>query len=170
MIIKSYEIEKKISNLIKLNLILLYGENNGLKKDIREILIKNFKKEKDGIEFLSFYEDEILQNEENLYNAIFSGSLFSEKKIITINNATDKIIKQIQEIIDKNPKNIFLIIFSQILEKKSKLRNLFEKKDNTICIPCYLDSEKDLQNIAYKELNKNSINLSRESINLIIEV
>ena len=44
MIIKSYEIEKKISNLIKLNLILLYGENAGLKKDIREIIIKNFKK------------------------------------------------------------------------------------------------------------------------------
>jgi len=169
VIIKSYEIEKKISNLIKLNLILLYGENNGLKKDIREILIKNFKKEKDGIEFLSFYEDEILQNEENLYNAIFSGSLFSEKKIITINNATDKIIKQIEEIIDKNPKNIFLIIFSQILEKKSKLRNLFEKQDNTICVPCYLDNERDLQSIAYNELKKNDINLSRESINLIIE-
>ena len=80
MIIKSYEIEKKIPNLIKLNLILLYGENNGLKKDIRKIIIRNFKKEKDDIEFLSFYEDEILQNEENLHNAVFSGSLFSNKK------------------------------------------------------------------------------------------
>ena len=122
MIIKSYEIEKKISNLIKLNLVLLYGENNGLKKDVREIIIENFKKEKDDIEFLSFYEDEILQNEENLYNAIFSGSLFSNKKIITINNTTDKMLKQIEKIIDKDPKNILLIIFSQILEKKSKLR------------------------------------------------
>ena len=84
MIIKSYEIEKKISNLIKLNLILLYGENNGLKKDVREIIIRNFKKEKDDIELLSFYEDEILQNEENLHNAIFSGSLFSNKKIIPL--------------------------------------------------------------------------------------
>ena len=169
MIIKSYEIEKKISNLIKLNSILLYGENNGLKKDIREIIIRNFKKEKDGIEFLSFYEDEILQNEESLHHAVFSGSLFSNKKIITINNATDKIMQQIEEIINKDPKNILLIIFSQILEKKSKLRNFFEKQDNTICVPCYLDSERDLQNIAYSELKKNSINLSRESINLIIE-
>ena len=169
MIIKSYEIEKKISNLIKLNLILLYGENNGLKKDIREIIIRNFKKGKDDIEFLSFYEDEILQSEENLYNAIFSGSLFSNKKIITINNTTDKMMKQIEKIIHKGPKNVLLIIFSQILEKKSKLRNLFEKQDNTICIPCYLDSQKDLENITYKELKKNNINLSREIINLIIE-
>ena len=169
MIIKSYEIEKKITNLIKLNLILLYGENNGLKKDIKEIIIRNFKKEKDHIEFLSFYEDEIIQNEENLHNSIFSGSLFSNKKIITINNATDKILKQIEKIIEKDPKNIMLIIFSQILEKKSKLRNLFEKEDTTICIPCYLDNEKDLENIIYNELKKNNINLSRESINLIIE-
>ena len=169
MIIKSYEIEKKISNLIKSNLILLYGENNGLKKDVRETIIKKFKEEKDNIEFLSFYEDEILQSEENLYNAIFSGSLFSNKKIITLNNATDKIIKQIEKIIQKDPKNILLIIFSQILEKKSKLRNLFEKEDNAICVPCYLDSEKDLENIIYKELKKNNINLSREIINLIIE-
>ena len=168
MIIKSYEIEKKISNLIKLNLSLLYGENTGLKKAIREIIIKNFKK-KDDVEFLSFYEDEILQNEENLHNAIFSGSLFSSKKIITINNATDKMMKQIEKIIEKNPKNILLIIFSQILEKKSKLRNLFEKQDSTICVPCYLDGEKDLENIAYSELKKNDISLSRESINLIIE-
>ena len=169
MIIKSYEIEKKISSLIKLNLILLYGENNGLKKDVRETIIKNFKKEKDNIEFLSFYEDEILQNEENLYNAIFSGSLFSNKKIITINNATDKMIKNIEKIISNDTKNVLLIVFSQVLEKKSKLRNLFEKGDNTICVPCYLDSEKDLQNITYNELKKSNINLSRESINLIIE-
>ena len=169
MIIKSYETEKKVSNLIKLNLILLYGENNGLKKDVRETIIKKFKEEKDNIEFLSFYEDEILQNQENLYNAIFSGSLFSNKKIITINNATDKIFKEIEKIIEKNPKNILLIILSQILEKKSKLRNLFEKQDNTICVPCYLDSEKDLENIIYNELKKNNINLSREIINLIIE-
>ena len=44
MIIKSYEIEKKISDLLKYNLFLLYGENNGLKKDIRKIININLKK------------------------------------------------------------------------------------------------------------------------------
>ena len=169
MIIKSYEIEKKISNFIKFNLILLYGENNGLKKDIREIIVKNLRIEKDDIEFLSFFEDEVLQNEENLHNSVFSGSLFSNSRIITIHNATDKITKQIEGLIEKKPKNILLFIFSQILEKKSKLRNLFEKQDNTICVPCYLDNERDLLNIAFNELKKNNINLSREAINLIIE-
>ena len=39
----------------------------------------------------------------------------------------------------------------------------------TICIPCYLDSEKDLGIIAHSELRKNNISLSREAINLLIE-
>ena len=53
---------------------------------------------------------------------------------MTVYEATDKIIKKISDIYDKYPDNIFLIIFSEILEKKSKLRNFFETKKKTICI------------------------------------
>jgi len=47
--------------------------------------------------------------------------------------------------------------------------NFFEKNKKTICIPCYLDNEKDLEIIALLELKKNNIILSREAINLLIE-
>ena len=100
---------------------------------------------------------------------VYTGSLFSSKKIITIYAATDKIIKKISDIYNKYPEEVFLIIFSEILEKRSKLRNFFEKKDKTICVPCYLDSEKDLEIIAKSELKKNNILLSQETINLLIE-
>ena len=104
----------------------------------------------------------------NLYNYIYSGSLFYNKKIITINNGTDKIIKQIKDIVDKYPENVLLIIFSDKLEKKSKLRNFFETNVNTICIPCYLDSDNDLRIIAKNDLKKSNVILSSESINLLI--
>ena len=58
--------------------------------------------------------------------------------------------------------NVFLIIFSEILEKKSKLRNFFEKNKKTICIPCYLDSEKDLEIIAQSELKKQYKSIDQE--------
>jgi len=169
VIIKSYEILRNQSNFLKYNLLLLYGENNGLKKDITESIKKALSHNSTRIEFLSFYENEITNNEENFYNSIYSGSLFGNKRIITIGNATDKIIKQIEDITDKSPDNITLIIFADLLEKKSKLRNFFEKNTKTLCIPCYLDSDKDLEIIANTELKKNSINLSRESINLLVE-
>ena len=169
MIIKSYEVQKKISSLLKYNLFLIYGENFGLKKDIKELIKKTLKEKKNNIEILSLYEDEILHNEENFHNLVYSGSLFSEKKIIAINEATDKITEKISNIYDKYPENIFLLIFSEILEKKSKLRNFFETNKKTICIPCYLDNEKDLDIIAQSQFKKNNISVSREAINLLIE-
>ena len=169
MIIKSYEIKKNKLNLLKNNFFLLYGENIGLKKDIKKFISTEIKKKNDSIEILSLYEIEILDNDENFYNLIYSGSLFSNKKIITIYEATDKIFNKINDIYEKCPENIFLIIFSEILEKKSKLRIFFEKNKKTICTPCYLDNERDLEIIAQSELKKNNIILSKESINLILE-
>ena len=125
MIIKSYEVQKNSLNLSKYNFHLLYGENFGLKKDIRNIIKIAIKQKKDKIEMLSLYETEIINNEENFYNLIYSGSLFSNKKIITVFEATDKIIKKISSVYDEHPENVFLIIFSSILEKKKKLKNFF---------------------------------------------
>ena len=169
MIIKSYEIQKNVSNFSKYNFFLLYGENVGLKKDIKNIIKMAIERKDSNIEILSLYESEILDNEENFYNFVYTGSLFSKKKIITIFEVTDKLIKKISDVYDKYSENVFLIIFSGILEKKSKLRIFFETNKKTICIPCYLDSEKDLEIIAQSELRKNNILLSRESINLLIE-
>jgi len=169
VILKSYELQKNPSNLSKYNLFLLYGENDGLKKDIKE-LIKIKKKQQDtNIELLSLYENDIMDNEENFYNFIYSGSLFSNKKIIIINNGTDKILKQVKDMVDKYPVNVFLIIFAHILEKKSKLRNFFETSMKTLCIPCYLDSDKDLEIIIRTELKKSNITIQKDAINLLIE-
>lgn len=169
MIIKSYEVERQIFSLLKYNLFLIYGENNGLKKDIAAIIKNYFKKENSNIELLNTYENDILENTENFYNSIYSGSLFSDKKIITINTGTDKLTKIIENILEKKNKSVLLIIFATVLEKKSKLRNLFEKQNSTICIPCYLDNMRDLENIAKNELKKNNITLPREAINFLVE-
>ncbi len=169
MIIKSYDIKKNKLNLLKNNFFLLYGENLGLKKDIKNFIISQLKNEDNNLEILSLYESEIVNNDNNFYNLIKSGSLFSQKKIITIYESTDKMAKIIEDICEKYSKDIYLIFFSNILEKKSKLRNIFEKNVNLICTPCYLDNERDLAAIAQIELKKNNIVLSRESINLLIE-
>ena len=169
MIIKSYEVEKNIANFSKYNFFLLYGENVGLKKDIKEFIKKTLKQKNDNLEILSLYESEIMSNEDNFYDFAYSGSLFGNKKIINVFDATDKIIKKLDDVYNKDPKNIFLFFLSGPLDKKSKLRNFFEKDKKTICIPCYLDNEKDLEIIAQSELKKNNISLSREIINLLIE-
>jgi len=169
MIIKSYEIKKNKSNVLKNNLFLLYGENVGLKKDIKNFIVDELKQKNNDLEILSLYESEVINNRDNFYNLVYSGSLFSKKKIITINETTDKIIDIIKYVHEKCPQDIYLIFISNILDKKSKIRTLFEKEKELTCIPCYLDNERDLAAIAQLELKKNNIMLSRESINLLIE-
>ena len=169
MILKSYEVQKNTLNTFKSNTFLFYGENQGLKIEIKNSIIEKIKKENANIEQQILYENDINDNEENFYNSIFSGSLFSEKKVITINNCTDKILTKIEAIVEKNLKNTFLILFSDILDKKSKLRNFFEKEKKVICVPCYLDSDEDLEILSIRKFRENKITLSRELINLIIE-
>tara|TARA_Y100000590_G_scaffold320148_1_gene362414 strand:+ start:932 stop:1951 length:1020 start_codon:yes stop_codon:yes gene_type:complete len=169
VITKSYEIQNTKNNFLKHKLFLLYGENNGLKKDIREIIKTSVKKKDNDLEILSLFEKEVIDNKENFYNSIYSGSLFNSSKIITINAATDKIIGLIQDITDKYPENTIIILFSDILEKKSKLRNFFEKDTRAMCVPCYLDNNRDLELITRTLLKKNNITLSNESISLLIE-
>jgi len=169
MILKSYEIIKNKASFLKFNAFLLYGENYGLKKEIKEIITDSINNQDKNKEILSLNDENISNNEENFYNFIFSGSLFGEKKILIINSSSDKIIRKMEEIIEKIPENVVLIVFSEILEKKSKLRNFFEKNSKTACVACYPDTERDLEIIATRELRSNNLSLTRESLNLIIE-
>ena len=120
MIVKSYEINKIISNY---NFYLVYGKNQGLKDEsIKAILKKNQSK------VFNYEEKQIQDEKEIFFENILSGSLFEDDKIIIINRASDKIYTIIEEIIERKIKNVKIIINSDILEKKSKLRALFEKK------------------------------------------
>ena len=168
MIIKSYEIEQNPLKFSGYKFFLLYGENYGLIKDIREAIKLAINQQDINLELISLHEDDIVKNDEAFYNSIYSGSLFSNKKIIIVHNVTDKIIKQVKDIIDKFPKNIFIIFSAGTLEKKSKLRTFFEINNKILCIPCYLDGEKNLKIIATNELKKGNISLSQECINLLI--
>ena len=93
-------------------------------------------------------------------------SLFEEEKIFFINNANDKIIPIIQEV-EKKTETQKIYLFSDILEKKSKLRNYFEKKSICIAVACYADNEISIKKIILNKL-KGFEGLSSENINLIV--
>ena len=167
MLIKSYEILKKDLNF--LNSFLIYGENNGLKQDIVKSVIEL--KEKKNIKYkqFKFEEEEIIKNQNDFFNLIFSGSLFDKKKVIFVNRTTDRLFNLISEISKKDIKDILIFFEADQLEKKSKIRNLFEKDNNLVCIACYQDNNFDLIKIINDEIKQTKIKLSTESINLLIE-
>ena len=142
MIIKDFEIKKFIN---KKKIFLIYGVNEGLKEDLISEIFQAVPKEN----ITKYEEKEVLNNSENFYNEILSGSFFEDQKIILINNISDKFKNEIEIIISKKINDITLILISNILEKKSKIRNLFEKEPELICIPVYKDDNRTLLNIGY---------------------
>ena len=78
MIIKYFEINKK--KFDNYNLFLIYGENEGLKKEIIQTLKKNFS---GNIE--NYDEGQIISNNELFYEKLFNKSLFEKEKIIIVN-------------------------------------------------------------------------------------
>ena len=160
MIVKTYEIDKK--KFIDQNFFLIYGENEGLKKEIIQILKKKLK---GNIE--NYDETQIYNNNELFYEKIFNQSLFEKEKIVIVNRCTDKIYDLVENIITKNISDIKIILSAGILEKKSKLRNLFEKKKELIIVPTYKDNSITLAEIAKSFFNNFKISVSQETINLL---
>ena len=162
MIFKSYLIENDLSLLKDKNIILLYGENTGLKDDLKKNIIENNKNR----EIIKLTQDDILRNSFLLDNEITNLSLFNEKKMILIDNITDKSFSLIEKNISQD--NCIICLFSGTLEKRSKLRNLFEKEKALGVIPCYEDNEMTLRNYI-KNYLKNIKGLNQEMINFIID-
>ncbi len=163
MIVKHFEIKNKIKPDNKY--FLLYGNNEGL---IEETIEQNIKPNLGG-KILRYEEKEILGNLENFKEEVQNKSFFEDKKLIIISRITDKFLLFIEELIKKNISDLSIILKSSVLEKKSKIRNFFEKSKETICIPFYEDNNQTLSLIIRNFLKEKKIRLSQENINLIIE-
>jgi len=160
MIIKSYELSKL--NFDHNKIVLFYGKNEGLKNESINNLLKN----KETI--TKYEEKEILDNTHIFLENVFSKSLFENEKIIIIKRVSDKILKVIEEIEDKNVEDIKIILNADNLEKKSKLRYFFEKSKEHVCVAFYPDTNQVLSKLTYDFFNQKKISISPANINLIV--
>ena len=163
MIIKNFELNK-LSNF-EYNIHLIYGNNEGIKDDIiNKYYLKNFKGE-----ILKYEEQEILKDIESHISSLLTTSLFENEKLIIISRATNKLTDFISEILEREEIETKIIIKCLNLEKKSKLRNLFERNNKVICTPVYEDDNRSLNFIINNFIKENKINLSQEIKNILIE-
>ena len=163
MIIINNELQKLKAT--KCNLYLLYGENRGFKNQfIYENLSLEFKKN-----IFKYNENEVFNDYKDFMTSILNKSFFEEKKLYIISNVTEKILVLIEDFISSNIEDITIIIVASILDKRSKLRNFFEKEKNTICIPFYSDQNRTLSFLASNFFKEKKISISQEVINFLVE-
>ena len=161
MIIKSYLLEQDIKLLFDKNLFLFYGENLGLKNDFKNLI----KLSSPDYKIININQDEVIKNQEKFLSELLNFSLFEKEKIYFINDCNDKILEFILEV-HKLIDNQLIFLFGENLDKRSKLRNHFEKAKNAYVIPCYNDNEISIKKIILNKL-KDFKGLTTENINLI---
>jgi len=163
MIVKNFELKKYLND--DFNLYLMYGDNTGL---IEDTIQKTFKPL--YLENIYDYEElEIISNSEKFYSEIFNSSFFNKKKLIIINRVTEKIKVILENLINKKINDVKIILKSSLLDKKSKLRNTFEKNKNLLIIPFYRDTNQSLFNITEKFFKNKKISISSESIFFLLD-
>ena len=162
MILKYFELNKL--NLNNTNFLLLHGKNEGYKNEEIEKISEKLKRK-----IVSYDEKQVINNTVEFFENNLNKSLFESEKIILINRCTDKIYKIIEELADRNINDIIFILNSDVLEKKSKLRNFFEKsKTQLVSIAFYPDNFDTLFKIAQKTFKEKNISLSNECISVLI--
>ena len=163
MIIKHFELEKLKS--IKAKFHLIYGNNEGIKEDIiNNFYLSNF----DG-EILKYDEQDILNNKDEFISSLLTNSLFKASKIIIISRVSNKLFDLASELIEISNIDCKIVFKCSNLEKKSKLRNLFEKDNQTICTPVYEDDNRSLFSVISSFLIEHKFSLSQEIKNILIE-
>ena len=163
MIVKVKEFSK--NNINNSNIFLFYGLNEGLKNELlNNSFLANFKGS-----IYRYEEKEITEKLNNFYDLIFTKSFFDNEKIIILSRVSEKFEKIISEILVKKLDSIKIILMSGPLDKKSKLRNLFEKDKNLICVPFYEDNNFTLSKIATNFLREKKISISNETINFLVD-
>jgi len=163
MILKSFELNK--FNLNDYKFYLFYGDNEGFKEES----IKNLFEKKYLNKIYRYEEKEILDNTADFFNSILTKSFFENEKLIIINRATDKIKTILEDLMEKNPEDIQVILNSKNLEKKSTLRKLFEKEKLIVCIPFYEDNNQTLNSIISLFFRNKKIPISQQLINVLVE-
>jgi len=161
MIYKSYLIEQNI-NLIDKNLFLFFGENIGLKNEFKNKIQLSSK----DVPIIKYVQEEIIKNEESFFDEILNISLFEKEKFYFIEQSNDKILEIIKKI-ELKIQDSKIFLFADVLEKKSKLRNYFEKSKNIGAVPCYVDNEMSIKKIIMETL-KGFKGLSSQNVNMII--
>ena len=162
MIFKSFEFKK--IDIKKYNFYLFYGENNGLKKELIEVNFRKVFKDKT----YNYEENSILLNQKKFFDEILTKSFFENEKLIIISSTSNKIFDVVEEIIEKRIADVTVILLADKLDKKSKLRSLFEKDKSLICIPFYSDNYQSLFYIAESFFKKIKISVNQEILNTLI--
>ena len=155
MLIKDWEFNKFIENILEYKFILIHGQDRGkVNEKSLEIIKKLHLLHKNSIEIINFDPEEFYKSENYFYDLIYQKSFFSKLTLVRINHdlfKTEKDLYKVLENLDINKAN-FIIIESKYLLKTSPILKLFKKIHSYALIACYQETNVKQSILNYAKL------------------
>ena len=170
MIIKDWEYNKFIENILDYKFILIHGQDRGkVDERSREIVKRLRLLHQQSVEILNFAPEEFYKSKSYFYDLVYQNSFFSKLTLIRINLdllKSEKDLFQLFENLDASKAN-YIIIESKYLLKKSPIMGLFSKVNNFALITCYQESNVKQSVLKYAKLY--SLELDNYSLSYLTE-
>ena len=171
MKIQNFKIDQFCKDLIpSSSAILLYGQDYGLISERSSLIInsffKNISERQNTLNIIDFANSYILSNPECLKLEASSISLLHNKKLIRIRDVSDSSYNIIKDYFIKPYQDCLLLLLSESLSPRSKIRKLFETQDKSIILPCYSDDNKSILNLIDNSLKHEGITIDEEGVHL----
>jgi len=171
MKIQNFKIDQYCKNLSPIApAILLYGQDYGLISERSSLIIDSFLnnvgKKQNSLNIIDLSNSNLLLHPESLEMEVSSISLLSKKKIVRIKDASDALLKIIDDYFIYSHPDCLIILISDALSPRSKIRKFFESHNDAVVLPCYNDDKKDILNLINSSLNKENIFIEEQGIQL----
>ena len=168
MIIKEHQLQKIFTEDAKFLGILIYGPNDGLVKEQIEKITDTYLI-KDEYEKISFNGKDLDHDPQMLNDITSTVSMFFKKKIVIGDTIKDKHLNIIGDIVLNAPQDTVLIIRDGNLNKSSKIRNFFEKENNSLSLACYEDDGRSIIKNIDEFSKKNNLELNQDIKNYLLQ-
>lgn len=168
--LKAHEVDRYLnSKSLARSCFLIYGNDSGLVRERARNIVKNFTSRSGGeMELISLQASELDSEPDRLGRETRTQSLFGGAPIVRLHGTANKHAKILAELLEDWP-DCVLVLESDNLTPRDKLRATVEKSKSGVAIPCFADSAKDLIPLINDTFSKAGIAITPRAATLLRE-
>lgn len=106
--------------------------------------------------------DSLSSDPAKLYDEAAQQAFFGGPKVIHVGPVTDAHVQTLEHLLSQ-PLSSYVFVTAGTLSPRSKVRKMFESAENGYAAACYLDAERDIDQLIDAVLSKNGVRLSRDA-------
>ena len=172
MIVKFNSFSRDLEQYSKFSIFLFHGSNEGKVIECKDSVLKFSRIQKREREVINIYSNEMKKEDFlTLTSQLKEQNIFGFMTILNIYLSNERnnqeLIQLIVDIKKSHNEDVVVVIRSNQLPTRSKLRKIFETQDSLILVPCYEDDDFEKNEFIKDFFLKEGLSLPSEQINVI---